>query len=296
MSSISANGIQIEYESFGAPDAEAMLLISGMGVQLTRWPTGFCERLAARGYRVIRFDNRDAGLSTAFAGEGMPDVHGIAAAMARGESPAVPYTLHDMARDAIGLLDALNIERAHIAGRSMGGMIGQLVAASYPGRVRSLVPIMSSTGNPALPPPTPEALATLLRRPPDPFADEAAYLDHAVAVAKTIGSPGYPFDAGAWRALALADLRRAWNPTGAARHMAAIVASGDLRGRLASITAPALVIHGMADPVFRPECGRDIAATIRGATLLMIEGMGHDVPPELYDTVIDAMVRNARAA
>lgn len=296
MSRVQTNGIEIEYESFGAPDAEAMLLISGMGVQLTRWDASFCQALAARGYRVIRFDNRDAGLSTRFDHAPAPDMAALGAALARGERPAVPYTLHDMARDAIGLLDALGIACAHVAGRSMGGMIGQLMAAGYPRRVRSLTPIMSSTGNPALPPPTPEALAMLLRRPPDPWSDEAGYLDHSVALAQTIGSPGYPFDAAAWRARSLADLRRACNPAGPGRHVAAIMATGDIRPAIRAITAPTLVIHGAQDPVFPPACGQDIAAGIPGAQFMMIEGMGHDLPPQLDEQVIGAMVRHARAA
>lgn len=289
-----ANGIEIEYESFGAPDAEAMLLITGLGTQMLRWSEPFCELLVAQGYRVIRFDNRDAGLSTHFTGAAAPGLNELASALARGERPHVPYTLHDMVGDTLGLMDALGIDSAHVIGSSMGGMIGQLLASEHPQRVLSLTAIMSSTGNPALPQSSPEALAMLTRRPPDPCADEEGYLAHSTALARTIGSPGYPFDETAHRERALADLRRAYNPSGFGRQIAAIAVAGDLRPRLKTIAAPTLVIHGAEDPLVPPVCGKDIAENIPGANLMIIEGMGHDSPVQLYETVADAIVRNAR--
>jgi pimeloyl-ACP methyl ester carboxylesterase len=291
---ITANGIEIEYESFGAASAEAMLLISGLGTQMLRWDAPFCEMLAARGYRVIRFDNRDAGLSTQFAHAPIPDLAALTGAMARGEHPQVPYTLHDMADDTLGLMDALGIERAHLVGRSMGGMIAQLLASEYPQRTLSLTAIMSSTGSPALPPPTPAAMAMLMKRPPNPFQDEDGYLAHSAALARAIGSPGYPLDAAAQRKLAQSELKRAYHPAGFGRQIAAIAATGDLRPRLGSITCPTLVVHGAEDPLVPPSCGKDIAQNVRDAALMIVEGMGHEVPAPLYETVADAIVRNAR--
>ena len=289
-----ANGIEIEYESFGAPDAEAMLLISGLGSQMLRWAAPFCDMLVARGHRVVRFDNRDAGLSTHFTGATAPDLAALAGAMAEGLRPEIPYTLHDMAEDTIGLLDALEIERAHFVGRSMGGMIAQLLAGNYPHRTRSLTAIMSSTGNPGLPPPTPAAMAMLMRRPPNPFDDEEGFLAHSATLARTIGSTGYPFDEAAQRSLALAEVKRAYNPSGFGRQIAAIAAMGDLRPMLRKIALPTLVIHGAQDPLIPPACGKDIAQNVQDAALMIVEGMGHDVPAPLYETVADAIVRNAR--
>lgn len=289
-----ANGIEIEYESFGAHDAETILLISGMGDQMLRWTVPFCELLAARGYRVIRFDNRDVGLSTHFTDAPFPDMATLAGALTKGERPEVPYTLHDMARDALGLLDALQIERAHVVGRSMGGMIAQLLAADYPHRARSLAAIMSSTGNPGLPQARPEVMAMLMRRPPNPVDDEDGFLAHRAAFARTIGSRAYPFDETAQREHALAELKRAYSPSGFGRQLAALAVTGDLRPRLKTITLPTLVIHGADDPLVPPACGKDIADNIRNATLMIVEGMGHELPPQLYETVADAIAHNAR--
>ncbi|OWK39165.1 alpha/beta fold hydrolase [Fimbriiglobus ruber] len=289
-----ANGIALEYDSFGAEDAEPVLLITGLGVQMTRWAVPFCEILAGLGYRVIRFDNRDAGLSTHFNDLPVPELATVALAVARGERPDVPYTLYDMAADAVGLLDALGIERAHIVGRSMGGMIAQLVASEHPHRTLSLTSIMSNTGNPGLPSATPEAMAALTSRPPHPSEDEESFLTHSVAFARVIGSPGYPFDEAAQRAQALADAKRAYNPAGFGRQIAAIVATGDRRARLKTITAPTLVVHGADDPLIPKAGGEDTAANIKGAELKVIPGMGHDLPPALYETVALAIAANAR--
>ncbi|MGL4287197.1 MAG: alpha/beta fold hydrolase [Phreatobacter sp.] len=296
MTKVRANDIAIEYDSFGPNDAETMLLISGLGVQMIRWAVPFCEALAARGYRVIRFDNRDAGLSTHLDGAPVPELMVVARAVARGARPNVPYSLHDMADDAAGLLDALDIERAHVIGRSMGGMIAQLMASEHPDRVLSLTSIMSSTGNPGLPPAASEAVAALTRRAPDPSGDEEGFLAHAIGLARVIASPGYPFDETAQRAQALAELRRASNPAGFGRQIAAIAATGDRRARLNTITVPTLVVHGAADKLVPAAAGRDTAENIPGAELKVIDGMGHDLPPELYETVISAIVANARRA
>ncbi|UZE48757.1 alpha/beta fold hydrolase [Rhodopseudomonas sp. P2A-2r] len=296
MTSVTTNGITIHYDSFGAPEAEAMVLIAGLGTQMIRWPVPFCEKLAARGYRVIRFDNRDAGLSTHFPDCPAPDFATLAAALAQGRRPNVPYTLHDMAADTVGLLDALAISRAHLVGRSMGGMIAQLVASDHAQRVRSLTSIMSSTGNPALPPAAPDIMAMLTRPAPNPFADEAGFLAHGLGFARCIAGPGHPFDTDTHRALILAETIRAYNPAGFGRQIAAIGASGDIRSRLAQITAPTLVIHGTHDRLVPPACGEDTAANIAGAELMPIAGMGHDLPPPVYREVIDAIAALAARA
>jgi pimeloyl-ACP methyl ester carboxylesterase len=292
MAEIQANGITITYDEFGAKDAAPLLLIMGLGAQMTRWPPAFCEALAARGFRVIRFDNRDIGLSTHFVEAGIPDLAAVAAAAREGKPAPVPYDLSDMAADAAGLLDALGIARAHIVGASMGGMIAQLVAAEHPDKTLSLTSIMSNTGNPETPRATPEAMAVLTNRPPHP-SDEEAYLKHTVASARVTGSPAYPADEAVLRANALADVKRCYEPTGFARQMAAVTASGDRRAKLKTITAPTVVVHGEADPLVPVEGGRDTAANIPGAELVVIPGMGHDLPPALYGTLIDAIAKVA---
>src|SRR5262245_1594258 len=289
MAQARVNGIVLEYEVHGPEDGAPLLLIMGLGAQMTRWPAPLYEKLVARGMRVIRFDNRDVGLSQKFSGA--PKLADVVAALSAGEKPAIPYTLDDMAADAVGLLDFLGIERTHVAGASMGGMIGQLVAADYPERVLSLTSIMSSTGNPSLPRATPEAMAVLTTRAPDPVTNEAAFLDHSVRSARTIGSPGFPFEEAFLRARALSDAKRCYEPSGVARQLAAITASGDRRAKLARITAPVVVVHGEADPLVPVDGGRDTAASIPAAELRIVQGMGHDVPPGLYDVIVDAISR-----
>jgi pimeloyl-ACP methyl ester carboxylesterase len=271
-----ANGIRLCCDSIGDPHADPVLLIAGLGTQMIRWTPPFCAALAARGYRVIRFDNRDAGCST--------------------HLPGVAYTLHNMARDAIGLLDALGIAHAHVVGRSMGGMIAQIAAATHPDRVRSLTSIMSSTGNPALPAAAPDVMVLLTRPGPDPTADPAGSMAHALAFARRIAGSAHPFDEEAQRAIILAEAARARDPSGFGRQLAAIAAAGDLRPLLARITVPTLVVHGVDDPLVPVACGRDTAAAIPGAELLLVEGMGHELPPPLYDAVTDAIDRVARRA
>ncbi|CUS45305.1 Beta-ketoadipate enol-lactone hydrolase [hydrothermal vent metagenome] len=294
MNMLKANGIDLAYESFGDDDAEAILLISGLGTQMIRWTIPFCLDLAARGYRVIRFDNRDAGCSTHFADRPIPDFGALAAMLMAGQRPDVPYTLNDMAGDAIGLLDALSIDRAHVVGRSMGGMIAQIAASEHPGRVLSLTSIMSGSGNPSLPPAAPDVMAMMTTRAPDPFADEAGFLAHSLAFARRIAGSGYPFDEEVQRALLLEELRRAHDPGGFGRQIAAIAVTGDRRARLATITAPTLVVHGADDPLILPACGEDTASSIPGAEFMLVSGMGHDLPPALYRTMADAVERFAR--
>ncbi|MFJ2990499.1 alpha/beta fold hydrolase [Collimonas sp. NPDC087041] len=294
MPKTTANGIEIEYDCFGNTDAEAVLLISGMGTQMIRWSETFCKILANQGFHVIRFDNRDAGLSTHFDSASMPDFAAIVEAVSRGETPHVPYTLFDMANDAVGLLDSLMIKRAHLVGRSMGGMIAQLVASEHAERVLSLASIMSSTGNRDLPQASPAVMAAMTSPAPHPLKDEPGYLTHCVAFSQLIAGRGYPFDESAQRDQALAEVKRAYNPSGFWRQIAAIAAAGDLRSRLANITAPALVLHGSDDPLVPPAAGEDTAANIKGAKLLIVEGMGHDLPPSLFEFMAGAIADNTR--
>lgn len=294
MNTLKANGIDLCWDSLGDNDAPCILLIAGLGTQMLRWPLPFCETLVARGYRVIRFDNRDAGCSSHFTDYPAPDFGALAAALAVGQRPSVPYTLHDMAGDAIGLLDALGIERAHLVGRSMGGMIAQIAASEYPNRILSLTSIMSSTGNPSLPSASQDVMTLLTRNAPNPLEDEAGFLAHSLAFARRIASPGYPFDEEAHRALILAEARRAYDPTGFGRQMAAIAAAGDLQPLLGRITVPSLIVHGADDELVPAACGKDTASSIQDSEFMLINGMGHDLPSALYQTLADAIDRLAR--
>lgn len=296
MPQIRANGVMLEYEVTGDAAAEPVLLIMGLGAQLTRWSPEFTTKLAARGYRVIRFDNRDIGLSEKLDAAGPPDIPALFAARNEGKWPKVAYDLNDMAADAAGLLDALGIARAHIVGASMGGMIAQLVAADHPEKTLSLTSIMSTTGNPALPAATPAAMERLNMPAPDPTKDLEAYVAHSIVGARVMGSPGYPVSDEILRDEAISTVKRSYYPLGFMRQYAAILGSPDRRTKLATITAPTVVIHGDADPLVPIDGGRDTAASIPGAELLVIPGMGHDVPAALYDRIIDGIVQAAARA
>lgn len=284
-----ANGIELAWDSFGDADAEPILLISGLGTQMIRWTRPFCEALAARGYRVIRFDNRDAGRSAHFGTSATPDIGALAAALMAGCQTGVPYTLYDMAADAIGLLDALGIAQAHVVGRSMGGMIAQVMASDHADHVLSMTSIMSSTGNPALPQAVPDVMAMMMRPVPDPSEDPDGFLAMRLAFARRIAGTAYPFDEDAHRALLLEEARYSYDPAGTARQIAAMAVAGDRRARLATITAPVLVIHGTDDPLIPPACGHDTALSIPKAVYRLIEGMGHDLPSELDQPLINAI-------
>ncbi|MCR5858222.1 alpha/beta fold hydrolase [Mesorhizobium sp. J428] len=296
MPTVRSNGITLAYESFGSEQDETVLLVAGLGTQMLRWSDAFCSSIAANGFHVIRFDNRDAGRSTHLSGTPVPDFAALAAAAATGTTPDVPYTLADMAADTIGLMDALEIDKAHIVGRSMGGMIAQLIAATYPARVLSLTAIMSSTGAPGLPQAEPEVMAMMMRPGPSPATDLEGYVAHAIAFARRIAGPGYPFDADAQREVILGELAHGLDPAGTSRQVAAIAATGSLRPLLGAIRAPALVIHGSDDPLVPIMAGEDIAKHIAGARFLKIEGMGHDLPAPRYAQVVEAIADNARRA
>ena len=285
-----ANGLTLEFEVWGKGEDPALLLIMGLGAQMIRWSPTFVEKLVARGLRVIRFDNRDVGLSEKCEAAGPPDMPAIIAALGAGKPAPSAYDLNDMAKDAVGLLDALDVARAHIVGVSMGGMIAQLVAADYSDRTLSLTSIMSTSGHPSLPRATPAAMAVLNERGPDPRKDLEGYLDHMVRGARVIGSPGYPVGDAELRAQARSYFERCYYPLGFMRQYAAVVASPERRPKLATISAPTVVIHGQDDPLVPVSGGRDTAAHIAGADLRVIPGMGHDIPAALHDTIVEGIV------
>jgi len=285
MPTIEANGIEICYESQGDPSHPPLLLVMGLGGQLVRWPAAFRDELEGRGYYLIYFDNRDVGQSTHFHEAGAPDMAAIFASAASGEKPSVAYTLDDMADDAEALLTALEIERAHVLGASLGGMIAQALAIRHPQRVRSLTSIMSTTGNPEVPPGKPDVMARLMLPPPT-SRDEA--IERSVETDRVIGSQVFPFEEEIFRQRAALAYDRGFDPIGAARQMAAIAAHGDRREGLAGLRMPALVIHGTDDLLVMPEGGRDTAAAIPNAELVMIEGMAHDLPSAVHGRIGDA--------
>jgi proline iminopeptidase len=285
MPSLNANGIRIAFDTAGDPKAVPLLLVSGLGLQMTAWPDGFVEGLVELGFYVIRFDNRDTGLSTKFEHAGTPNL-GLAWLKSLLHWPIrPPYTLEDMADDAVGVLSALGVARAHVVGVSMGGMIGQLMAARSPSRVLSLTSIMSSSGRRGLPGPAPEVRRALVRRP-RPDADVDAMIDQGVRLLQAIASPTYPTPEKQLRRRVARALRRNCCPGGAARQALAVAASGDRTPQLRSIAAPTLVIHGAADPMVPLACGQDTAQAIPNARLEVIEGMGHDLPAQLLERLL----------
>lgn len=287
------NGISITFEDKGPRDAPVILLVMGLGGQLTLWPDEFVDALNARGFRTIRYDNRDVGLSTRFDAAGVPNLKWMFVKSLLRLPVRSAYSLADMAADGVALLDHLGIARAHIVGVSMGGMISQHIAARYPDRVLSLTSVMSTTGNPRLPRAQKEAMQVLTSRPMS--GDPEDLIAYSVRAAKVIGSPGYPPDEERLQRRVRSDFERGWYPQGVARQMAAIVADGDRRPMLKSIGASTLVIHGEGDPLVPLAGGRDTADNIPGARLLTIPGMGHDLPLGLVDTLADAIAGHAGA-
>ena len=283
-----ANGIELAYETFGDREGRPLLLVMGLGVQMITWPDAFCEELAGRGFFVVRFDNRDVGLSTRMTDAPPPDLM----AAFGGDTSSASYRLEDMADDAAGLLDALGLASAHVAGASMGGMIAQTLAIRHPERVRSLTSIMS-TPCPSIGSPTQEALAVLLSAP---AVDRAGSVERALTAYRVIGSPGFPLDE-AW----IADVAgRSWDrgvdPVGVARQLLAIHASGDRTEALRSVRVPTLVVHGSDDPLVQVAGGRATAEAVPGAELLEIPGMGHNLPREVWPQVVDGIATLAERA
>lgn len=275
MPNVDVNGIQIEYDTIGDPACPPLLLIMGLGGQLIHWDESFCRQLAAKGLYIIRFDNRDTGLSTRFEAAGLPDMAGLLDARLKGETVATPYTLEDMAEDAAQLLEGLGIEKTHICGSSMGGMIAQTFAIRHPQRLLSLISIYSTTGNPDLPQPQPAAMEALLTPPP---VERQAYLDFNVVTMGAIAGSGFTFDEQFIRDISARAYDRAFYPPGVGRQMMAVMAQPDRTSALAAVTAPTLVIHGTADPLVPAAHGQATADAIPGAQLMLVEGMGHDLP------------------
>lgn len=280
MPQIKANGLNFEYETFGESKDPAVLMIMGFSAQMTMWPVELCEGIASRGYHVIRFDNRDIGLSERVNSSVAVNVMEAIMKAASGQPIASPYQLNDMAADAAGILDAMKIEKAHIVGASMGGMIAQLVAVNHPHKARSLTSIMSTTGRRDLPPSKPEAMAVLTQPAP---VEREARIEHTMKVWRIIGSqPVYAADDEELRRTATAIVDRVpYDPAGIARQLVGILASPPRNEMLKSVKLPALVIHGTDDPLVNPEGGKDTAASIPDARLKMIPGMGHDFTSKL---------------
>jgi pimeloyl-ACP methyl ester carboxylesterase len=283
------NGVELEYDTFGDPADPPLLLIMGLNTQLIGWPVGFCELLAGRGFHVVRFDNRDIGLSTQFDDVPTPDLMAIMA----GDKSAAPYLLEDMANDAAGLLDALGAQRAHIVGASMGGMIAQELVLGHPHRALSLCSIMSTTGDSSVGAPSAAALEVLLL---PPGADRDGAIARGIAVLSVISSPGYPPTEQWMRERAAEAFDRAYHPAGGARQLAAIVASPDRTAALHGVTVPTVVLHGEADQLVDVSGGKATAAAIPGAELILFPGLGHDLPEALWPAFVDAIARNAARA
>ncbi|GAA6155453.1 alpha/beta hydrolase [Pyruvatibacter sp. HU-CL02332] len=285
MPQANANGLSFEYETFGDKANPPLLLIMGVGCQLVMWPESFCNGLADLGFHVIRYDNRDVGLSSKIDEAGAPDIMAAVTAQLTGQPVTSPYSLDDMADDAAGLMDALGIDTAHVVGASMGGMIAQLVATRHPAKVKSMVSIMSTTGNPDVPPAKPEAMAALLTPPAD--TSREGMIQQGVDMWKVIGSPKYPGTDEELRAVAAASVDRMVCPEGFGRQVLAILAAPARNDALAKVTAPTMVLHGADDPLVPVEGGKDTADAIPGARLEIVEGMGHDFTEALVPVYLD---------
>ena len=283
-----ANGIELCYQEMGDPAGEPLLLVMGLGTQLLGWDEGFCALLAERGFRVVRFDNRDIGRSTKLRSKGVPNVLDLLVGRGRPE-----YRLRDMAADTVGLMDHLGIEAAHVVGASMGGMIAQCTAISHPERVRSLCSIMSTTGSRRVGHPSYKTFGLLIGKPP---REREAAIERVVKTFKTIGSPGYPFEEERIREIAGRSFDRGHSQAGIARQLHAITASGDRTHQLRKLRLPAVVIHGRNDVLVNPSGGRATAKAIPGARLKVVDGMGHDLPRALWPTFADEIAANAARA
>ena len=284
------NGVELEYETVGDRAGRPLLLVQGLGAQLTSVEDGLCQELASRGFLVVRYDNRDVGLSTWFDHARPVNL----AAVWAGDHSTLAYTLEDMADDAVAVLDAAGVEAAHVAGISLGGMIAQLLATRYPDRLRSLASIMSTTGDRAVGQPTGEAASVLVSPMP---GDRERFIDQAVSNARAISSgTAYPFDEKAVRRGAARGYDRAYHPRGTGRQFAAILAAGDRTPALGQIRVPTLVVHGEEDQIIEVSGGEATAAAIGGARLLRVPGLGHELPPGFWPTLADALVQLADRA
>lgn len=283
-----ANGLELEYDTFGDPAAPPVVLVMGLGAQMITWEEGFCELLASRGFHVVRFDNRDAGLSTWFDELGTPDLAGIIA----GTAPA-PYLLSDLADDTVGLFDALGFAKAHVVGASMGGMVAQQLAIDHPDRLLSLTSIMSTTGDPSVGQVSPAALETLTKPAPESREEQ---IEQSIANYRVTGSPGYPATEEYLRRKATRNYDRGRHPVGMQRQAAAVVASGDRTERLHDVRVPTVVLHGDSDVMIDVSGGKATAAAIPDAELVIVPGMGHDLPEPLWPDIVAAIVRATERA
>ncbi len=281
---IQANGVRLAYEEFGSPSDPVILLIMGLGTQMISWPLSFCNGLAAGGFRVIRFDNRDIGLSEKMENAHIPRAPRMLLRTTLGLPLKVSYTLDDMAEDAIGLMDALGLDQAHLVGASMGGMIGQIATARHPHRVLSFTSIMSSSGDSKLPGASRKVVRTMVKRS---LGIEKPNLENTMAFQRMIGSPGFRESDGELKNKVLASVERSLHPEGYSRHLAAIMASGSRVKLLKTITVPTLVIHGRDDVLVPLDCGIDTARHIPGARLQIIDGMGHNLPEALMPRLLE---------
>ncbi|TQN41672.1 pimeloyl-ACP methyl ester carboxylesterase [Blastococcus colisei] len=272
--------IELAYETFGDAGDPPVLLVMGLATQMIGWPDDFCAGLAERGHFVVRFDNRDIGLSTHLHAAGAPDILTVFG----GDTSTVPYALSDLADDTVGLLDALGLDSVHVVGASMGGMIAQLVAVHHPERVRSLTSIMSTTGDPAVGAPNEAAMGVLLAAP---ASDREAAVQRVIDTYRVIGSPGFEFDESALRDRAGLSFDRAHDPAGVARQLAAILTTPDRTADLVKVAVPTLVIHGSDDALVNVSGGRSTAAAIPEADLFVVDGMGHDLPREVWPQILD---------
>lgn len=294
MPQVTANGLTIEYDEHGDPSHPPLVLVMGLGAQMTVWPIELVEALVAKGFRVIRYDNRDIGLSQKMEGAKAPGIARQVIFTKLGFPPKVPYSLSDMADDGIGVLDALGIKKAHIVGGSMGGMIAQRMAIHHSDRLLSLTSIFSTTGDPKLPQADKAAITALTTAPSS--MEEEALITHGIAIQAAIGSPGYRPDPTLQRERIKAMIQRSVYPAGQARQMAAIIADGDRTAMLRDVKIPTLVLHGEDDPLVKVEGGRATAAAIPGASLKTIKGMGHDLPLALIDEMAEAIANHAHEA
>ncbi|SFV17224.1 alpha/beta fold hydrolase [Pseudoduganella namucuonensis] len=285
MPTAQANGVQLAYETSGDPAGTPVLLVMGLGLQLISWPQEFVEGLVAQGCYVIRYDNRDSGLSTKFDHAGVPNLPVSYVKSLVGWPLRPAYTLSDMADDARGLLEVLGVRGAHVIGISMGGMISQIFAARFPEQTLSLTSIMSTSGRKGLPGPTRAARLAVMRPPPSPRSREQL-IAHMAETFRVIGSPAFPMPEEVLRERIERSIDRSLCPAGVARQLVAIAASGDRSPLLRQITRPALVIHGAQDPLLPVACGIDTARRIAGAVLHVIDGMGHDLPPQLIPRLL----------
>ncbi|EAQ28813.1 probable hydrolase [Erythrobacter sp. NAP1] len=293
MPHVTANGIELCYETHGNPEHETILLVMGLGAQLAHWPIEFVEALADEGYHVVRYDNRDIGLSQKMGDAKPPKLVWQLLRKRIGWPMDVPYTLRDMADDGIALLDALEINRAHVVGASMGGMIAQLMAIHHSPRLLSLTSVMSTTGNPRLPQAEKRAIEALTA--PLPSLEEEAVIEHGINIARNITGPGFPADPEARRKRVQMLVQRSVYPPGLPRQLAAIIDDGDRRSRLAQVTTPTLVLHGEDDPLVKLEAGKDTAKHIPGAKLVTIPGWGHDLPLDLVDRMVGEITTHTRS-